>query len=190
MTENSSNITPSAFRRTMGLFATGVTVMLTEADSDVHGMTANAVSSLSLDPMLILICVKKGSRTAELVQKAKYFSINFLGAHQEALSNYFAGIKTGKKVDFQIEPWKQGKRLNNCLAAVLCSLANITEGGDHWIVIGKVEDLYINENSTEPLLVFGGSYHTLGAQPIAPAPDTWEPLSNIPQIFYDPWENQ
>lgn len=174
----------------MGLFATGVTVMLTEADSDLHGMTANAVSSLSLDPMMILICVKKASRTAEMIQKANNFSINFLGAHQEALSNYFAGIKTGQKVDFQIESWRLGKRLRDCLAAVLCAVSKITEGGDHWIVIGKVEDIYINEKLTEPLLVFGGSYHTLGAQPIAPAPDTWEPLSNIPQIFYDPWENQ
>ena len=190
MNKSPEPLTPIQFRKTMGLFATGVTVMITEADNQVHGMTANSVSSLSLDPMLILICVKKNSKSSELVKKAGFFSINILSSHQEVLSNYFAGIDQGRKVEFHMVPWNEGKRLEGCLASILCAVDGILEGGDHWIVIGKVRALHWDKKADDPLLVFGGSYRSLSSQPIAPAPDTFDPLTNIPQIFYDPWESQ
>lgn len=83
---------PKAFRETLGLFATGVSVIATEIEAQTHAMTANSVSSLSLDPMLVLFCLAKRARFSKLLPQTSGFSINFLREEQEALSTYFAGF--------------------------------------------------------------------------------------------------
>ena len=86
---------PKTFRATIGQFATGVTVIVAEVEAQTHGMTANAVSSLSLDPMLVLFCVVKKARMAELIQKATGFSINILREDQQALYGFRAPDELG-----------------------------------------------------------------------------------------------
>src|ERR1700691_2423108 len=81
-----------SFRETLGLLATGVCVIATQIDGQVHAMTANAVSSLSLDPPLVLFCPAKRARFSQLLPRSSGFSINFLRDEQEALSTYFAGV--------------------------------------------------------------------------------------------------
>ena len=83
--------TPQTFRRTPGLFPTGVAVIATEVDDGLHAMTANAVSSVSLNPMLVLFCPGKKSRLAGYLPSMRSFSINFLRDEQQALSTFFAG---------------------------------------------------------------------------------------------------
>src|ERR671936_937932 len=78
------------FRATVGAFATGVTVITTHGEADVYGMTANAFSSVSLDPPLVLVCVISGTTGAETISRNRAFAVNILGAHQEPISRHFS----------------------------------------------------------------------------------------------------
>jgi flavin reductase (DIM6/NTAB) family NADH-FMN oxidoreductase RutF len=179
---------PKTFRQTLGQFATGVTVIVTEVEGQTHGMTANAVSSLSLDPMLVLFCVVKKTRMAELMQKATGFSINILREDQQALSTYFAGgWQEPTPPPFRFVPSEGGPRLEGCLAALGCARDQILEGGDHWIVVGRAVSLHQGIEPRRPLLFYGGKYQKMDPTESKPAPD----LSTVEtpvQIFYDPWE--
>ena len=159
-----------AFRQTMGEFATGVTLVATEADGQVRAMTANAFTSLSLDPPLVLFCVSKTSRTGQLMRAVKGFSINILRQDQQALAVYFAGAwKEPTRPLFRFVTWEGGPRLEGCAAALGCAIHSIVEGGDHWIVIGRVIGLYQDPEGRHPLVFFRGRYarlaEILGAAP-------------------------
>src|SRR3974390_925922 len=84
------SLTPSDFRKAMGCFATGVTVITVDQDGEVHGMTANAFASVSLDPMLVLVCVDHRARTHAHLHARKRFGVNVLAADQQAVSEYYA----------------------------------------------------------------------------------------------------
>lgn len=162
-TEQPGNLV-QAYRNTIGLFATGVTVLIIEHEGDVRCMTANAVSSLSLEPIQLLACPSKKASFSELVKEGAHFSVNILGIHQEDVSNYFAGAKMDI-ADSQVHYEKifsnvaSAPGLKDCLASFSCKINRKYDGGDHWIVVGEVEELYKNETDIEPLLFFGGKYH-------------------------------
>lgn len=149
------------FRRAMGLFATGVTVVAAEADGTVHGMTANAFTSVSLDPPLVLVCVNRPSVMADYLRKARRFSVNFLREDQEAHSQFFARAKNAAEPEYAFVPWMDTRRLEPCLASVACALDRVHEAGDHDIFIGRVEGLHLPEGASRPLLFFGGRYRRL-----------------------------
>ncbi len=186
----SEAVDPIFFRQTMGLFATGVTVIATEEEDEIHAMTANAVTSVSLDPLLVLVCVGKRARMAEFLTQEAGFSINILREDQQALSTYFAGSwKEEKPPPFRFVHWDGRPRLEGCLVAIGCECYKTLEGGDHWIVIGKVLDLHLGIEPRWPLLFYGGRYARLGAAERTPAPD----LSSVEvptQVFYDPWRRE
>ncbi len=153
-----------AFRQTVGHFVTGVTVIATEMDGALRAMTANAFTSLSLDPPLVLFCVKKSAHLGQTIQGANGFSVNILAADQQSLSTYFAGgWKAPEPPPFMFQTWDGGPRLDGCLAALGCVTETIYEGGDHWIVIGRVVALYRNEEETQPLVFAKGRYGSLAA---------------------------
>ena len=166
------------FKRALGSFASGVTAVTvrTEEGQD-HGMTASAFSSLSLDPPLVLVCVKVENSTHEHLEKASGFAINLLGAGQQALSNRFAGgIVDG---DGQWSPWpaerdkfedlhfSRGEAsgaalLDGALACLDCSSYEALGGGDHTIFVGRVEGIRFPEDADpEPLVYFQGQYRKL-----------------------------
>lgn len=150
-----------AFRRTLGQFATGVTVIAAEVDGEVHGMTANSFTSLSLDPMLVLFCVGKHSRTAAIMQKVDGFSVNILTEDQQALATFFAGSwQEPAPPAFRFVAWTGGPRLEGC-AAIGCAVHQIVDGGDHLILIGRVVALHQELESLRPLLFFDGHYQRL-----------------------------
>jgi flavin reductase (DIM6/NTAB) family NADH-FMN oxidoreductase RutF len=152
-----------SFRQTVGQFATGVTVIATETEGSVRAMTANAFSSLSLDPPLVLFCVRKDAHMAQVIAPATLFSINILGQDQQQLSTYFAGAwKEPAPPQFSFTRWEQVHRLEGCVAALGCAVETIYEGGDHWIVIGRVLALYRSERASAPLVFCAGRYATLG----------------------------
>jgi len=182
-------IEPKLFRKTLSMLTTGVTVIITQADGETHGMTANAVTSLSLDPMMILICVGKKSKMAACLKSSHRFTINVLRKEQEAISNHFAGVKTGDPPKFRLVPWDEAIRLEGCLSALSCEVADILEGGDHWIVTGRVTAIHHGIEPHKPLIVYNGSYRQLTPEVLAPAPKRWDMMKKMPQIFYDPWEN-
>src|SRR5450631_2399067 len=113
---------PKSFREALGLFATGVAVIATELDGQVHAMTANAVSSLSLDPPLVLFCPSKRARFSQLLPSAAGFSINFLRDEQEALSTYFAGVwQETAPPKYRFIETAGLSRLEGCLASLICT---------------------------------------------------------------------
>ena len=171
------------YRNAIGLFATGVTVLLTEKGGEVRGMTANAVTSLSLDPTLLIVCPSKTSRFAQLLEVGASFSVNILGDHQEQDSNFFAGTQEGglgKDDACGIESWTDSNaapRLRDCISAMACRVHQMHDGGDHWIVVGEVLDLYQGEAEPWPLLFFEGSYHhpsRMAKQHLDPAADPFK----------------
>jgi flavin reductase (DIM6/NTAB) family NADH-FMN oxidoreductase RutF len=156
------SIDARAFRDTVGQFVTGVTVIAAEIDGSIRGMTANAFTSLSLDPPLVLFCVGKTAHLSESIRSAAGFSVNILAQTQRDLSTYFAGRWTQPDPPaFSFAAWEGGPLLDGCVAALGCAVDVIYEGGDHWIVIGRVLALYRNEETGQPLVFRQGRYVNL-----------------------------
>jgi len=171
-TEGDMSIDVRAFRQTVSQFVTGVTVIVIEVDGEIRAMTANAFTSLSLEPPLILFCASKTSKTGELVHAAEGFSVNILCQDQQALSTYFAGgWNDPTRPAFHFVEWDGGPRLEGCAAALGCAKHAIVEGGDHWIVIGRVIALHRGNERPHPLVFFRGRYGSLANTASAPGPD-------------------
>jgi flavin reductase (DIM6/NTAB) family NADH-FMN oxidoreductase RutF len=138
-------------------------------------MTANAVTSLSLEPMLLLVAVGKKARLATLLPQATGFTVNILRADQEALSTFFAGAwHQPIPPPFRFVPWDTRPelgtiRLEGALAAIGCTLHSLVDGGDHWSVQGQVVALHQGIEPHLPLLFYGGRYRQLDAM-VHPAP--------------------
>ena len=151
-----------AFRHTAGQFVTGVTVIAAEVDGSIKAMTANSFTSVSLDPPLVLFCVGKTTHMRQLVHRAARFSVNILRQDQQNLSTYFAGgWKEPSPPPFTFVNWDGGHRLDGCPAAIGCEIETISEGGDHWLVLGRVLTLYRSEEAFAPLVFHAGRYATL-----------------------------
>jgi flavin reductase (DIM6/NTAB) family NADH-FMN oxidoreductase RutF len=176
------------FREVMGLFATGVTVIAAESEGEIHGMTANAVTSVSLNPILVLACVNKQAMMADILSKKKEFSINILRDDQQALSTYFAGAWLEDPTPpFRFVPWEGRPRLEGCAAALGCRVWNMIDGGDHWVILAIVLAMHRGIDPIRPLLFYGGEYGRLDAGRRTPAPDLGWVAKPI-QVFYDPWK--
>ena len=151
-----------AFRQTVGHFATGVTIITTEIDGVIRALTANSFTAVSLDPPLVLFCVGKTTKTGQVIHTAKGFTVNILQRDQQDLSTYFAGGWTHPLPPaFTFLEWEGGPRLDGCAAAIGCSIHAIHDGGDHWIVIGRVLAMH-RTACASPLLFHGSRYASLG----------------------------
>jgi flavin reductase len=156
-----------AFRGVMGRFATGVTVMTATADGVPHGMTANAVSSVSLDPRLVLVCVERSTVMAERVQRAGAFALSLLTAGQAEISDRFAdGDRPDGDEQFagvEVAAAATGSPiLAGAMAWLDCRVWETYDGGDHVIVVGEVVDL-AEVSDDAPLLYYRGGYRSLEA---------------------------
>lgn len=155
------SIDARAYRQTVGQFVTGVTVIAADVEGSIRAMTANSFTSLSLDPPLVLFCVGKHTKMGQLIHAATGFSINILQQDQQHISTYFAGgWKEDTPPPFTFEPWEGGPKLEGSAAALGCSVETIYEGGDHWIVLGRVLALDRNDTAA-PLLFCSGRYAAL-----------------------------
>ncbi|GAB4214686.1 MAG: flavin reductase family protein [Roseiflexaceae bacterium] len=163
-----TQIEPREFRRTIGLFATGVTVVTTEVDGVFHGMTANSVTSVSLSPLLLLVCVDRRARMAGMLTDNARFAINILSDRQEWISRHFAG-KPGER-PVPLDRLDGVPVIEGTLATLACTVDRLLDGGDHIIVIGRVDALARPNPEAHPLLYFGGEYRALAVQP---APDVF-----------------
>ena len=145
----------------MALAPTAVTIVTTSGPEGPAGATANAVTSLSLDPPLILACLDRGSRTLELVRASGTFGISVLAAGQEGLARAFAS-KAPHTEKFR-EVAYQGRQgvpiLDGAVAWVTCALRELHPGGDHEIAVGEVLDL--GAEGGNPLVFWGGAYRPL-----------------------------
>jgi flavin reductase (DIM6/NTAB) family NADH-FMN oxidoreductase RutF len=185
----SADVDPRVFRQVVGHFAAGVTVVAATAEGEIHGMTANAFTSVSLDPPLVLVCVAKKARMAEFVRQAGGFSVNILREEQEALSTYFAGRWTGATPPFRFVAWQGGPRLEGCAAALGCELHDVLDGGDHCIPIGRVTAVHLGVEPRQPLVFYGGRYARLDPAERHTAPPI-DLVASIIQAYYDPWDGE
>ncbi len=148
-------------RNAMGLFATGVTVITTkDATGKPFGLTANAFSSLSLDPPMLLICVDKGVDCYPCFEESKVFAVNFLSTAQEELSTRFATKGIEKFAGLSYSLGELGVALlEGALAHFECTVAHAYEGGDHTIYVGEIQQLVTAPG--DPLLFYQGKYRSL-----------------------------
>jgi flavin reductase (DIM6/NTAB) family NADH-FMN oxidoreductase RutF len=162
-------VDPAHFRSVMGNFTTGVTVVTAAGPAGPVGMTANAVASLSLEPLLLLVAFDNTARTLQVVRDTGRFGVNVLAGGQEELARLFAS-KAPEDAKFAGIPHQVHDGIpviDGVLAWVGCRLEQLVPGGDHTIGIGAVESAEAGERSGDersargsgrPLLWFRGEY--------------------------------
>jgi flavin reductase (DIM6/NTAB) family NADH-FMN oxidoreductase RutF len=167
-----TKIDPQLFRRTMGAFATGVTIITVDAGGQVHAMTANAFMAGSLDPPLCVVSIAKRAHTHAMILGAGRFGVNILGADQEDLALYFAGKKS-LDVEARFETIGGVPVLRACSARIGARVANQCECGDHTLFIGVV--LFMDTDDRPPLLYHRSAFGTLSPERLqkVPAPEFW-----------------
>jgi flavin reductase (DIM6/NTAB) family NADH-FMN oxidoreductase RutF len=152
------------FRHAMGHFATGVTIVTSVGpDGEPVGTTANAVTSLSLDPPLVLVCFDRASVTLEAICAHGAFAVNVLAARQQQLSANFA--RRGLAAAWDGVRHRRGRtgspRLDGVLASLECTVEHRIAGGDHEIIVGRVQDVETGPADRAPLLFWRGRYAAL-----------------------------
>lgn len=160
-----TSLTPELFRRVMGNFATGVTVVTVEREpGKVHGMTANSFTSVSLDPLLVLVCVDRNAQLLSFLKMQKRFGVNILRSDQQSLSEHFAKPhpppEEERQLNVQFEWTDSGvPLLVGVLGQLACNVAAQYMAGDHTIFIGEVESM--REGQGDPLLYHRRHYRQL-----------------------------
>jgi flavin reductase (DIM6/NTAB) family NADH-FMN oxidoreductase RutF len=157
LTQASRGAAPMRLRKAMGRFATGVTVVTTAQRDTVHGMTANGVMSVSLDPPLVVVSLGD-CKMDDLLPRTRRYGISVLGAEQEALARHFAG-RPVEEVAPRFTWWRELPFVEGALAHVGCRVEAIHEAGDHRLWIGRVE--YMEYRDGEPLIFYAGKFDRL-----------------------------
>jgi flavin reductase (DIM6/NTAB) family NADH-FMN oxidoreductase RutF len=159
------SLEPRLLRRVCSRFASGVTIISVIDSAGVpHGMTASSFTSVSLDPPLILVCVRSGSKFLEACNSSQHFAVSILDETQRSLSERFAGAGYDR---FDGVTWNSGTTgvplFPGVLATMECARFRTISAGDHDILIGKV--LHANWKEGEPLIHFGSQYRALESSP-------------------------
>ena len=155
-------VDPQRFRDVVGHFATGVAIVTASGPHGPAGMTTNAVTSLSLDPVLLLVCFDNGSRTLPVVREARRFAVNVLRQGQEDLARVFASKRVAadkfRAVTHTVDHGVPV--IDGALAWLACDLVDLHPGGDHTIGIGAVTQMEVTQEAP-PLVWFRGAYTTV-----------------------------
>jgi flavin reductase (DIM6/NTAB) family NADH-FMN oxidoreductase RutF len=165
-----------AFRRTLGMFATGVTVLTTRVGEQVHGMTANAFMSVSLRPPLVLISIDRRARMGALLHEGTRFGVSVLEARQTGLSDRFAGRVADDPPEATFEVVHETPLVEGALAHLVARVVRSYWGGDHSLFLGQVE--FARYGDGRPLLFHGGRYERLIEDPRV--------FSQLPRELLDP----
>src|ERR1700736_3533399 len=159
------SLNQAEFRKAMGCFATGVTIITVDLEGEVHGMTANAFASVSLDPFLVLVCVDHNTRTHAHLHAKKRFGVNVLSQDQRAISEYYARPSrthehAEEEAGARFDRTRHGTpMLHGALAYLECRLHSSQDAGDHTIFIAEVEQVVVRQR--KPLLYFQGEYRAI-----------------------------
>jgi len=153
-------IVSDEFKKLLGLWTTGVTIVTSCAGEKIHGMTVSAFSEVSVDPPLVLVCCDESSNTHPVIAEGGVFAVNVLARDQEALSNRFA-LKKDEWKRFEGLAWETqvtgAPIFPEVVAALDCRVVSAHSAGDHVIYVGEVEWLRVDA-SRQPLLYQAGSY--------------------------------
>lgn len=157
---------PAIFRQAAGRFATGVTVMTTRVGKIDHAMTVSTFTSVSLDPLLVLVCVEQEARFHDAILEADTFGITVLTEYQRGIASWFA--ERGRPLHGQLEraPHHRGVAtsvalLDDGLATFECRIVGIHPGGDHSIVVGEVVSMALGDGHAGALLHYRGQFARL-----------------------------
>jgi len=146
------------FRRVLGHLPTGVTVVTAHSADGPAGMSANSVTSVSLEPPLILFCPAKISSTWAKIHASGHFCVNIFAAHHEEYSRRFAATGVDRFAGIAWHRRPSGPALDDAVAWIECAIDAVHEAGDHLIVVGAVDRLDVREEAVEPLVFFRGEY--------------------------------
>lgn len=165
-------IDPRHFRTVLGQFCTGITVITTfDSDQKPVGFACQSFAALSLDPPLVLFCPTKASRSWAAIEKTGRFCANVLAEQQRELCARF-GSRTADK--FADAAWYTSDldlpALHDALAVIECTVDRVADGGDHYIVIGRVQSLSETTAAGRPLLFYRGQYTAIEPDKTTPAP--------------------
>ena len=157
--EPGGSVTPAEFRAALGRFASGITIMSTLQDGVAHAMTANAFTSVSLDPPLVLVCVDKGVRMHAAVLDCGYWAVSVLAGDQQWIADRFA--RSGRDLYTQFDgvgtaagPKTGCTVVEGALSWLECRTWATYDGGDHTIVVGEVLSLGVGEPGDPTALVY------------------------------------
>ena len=164
MTATGDPVDPTRFRRAMGRFATGVTVVSTLADGHHHAMTANSFTAISLDPPLVLVSIRKIGRFHPVMMAAGRWAVSIMSVGQEDTAALFA--RSGRDlatqfdaVDTTTAPFSGAPLVNGAIAWLDCETTTTQVAGDHTMVLGSVKAAHRASAEAEPLLYFRGGFH-------------------------------
>jgi flavin reductase (DIM6/NTAB) family NADH-FMN oxidoreductase RutF len=151
------NISTGEFRHAMGQFATGVSVVTTLDDGRPRGITVNALSSISLEPPLVMVALDRRRFITPMLHRARRYAVNILAEEHHELSDCFAGAEvTPNREAFCGAPWKPGRfglpLLEGAIATLECEVAETFRVGDHDLFIGRVEALSVDREAASPLI--------------------------------------
>ncbi|MEU8622494.1 flavin reductase family protein [Streptomyces sp. NPDC048623] len=156
------------FRQAMGRFPTGVAVVAAGAGVGTEALTVNSVASVSLDPLLVSVCLRPDSRVSRRIAQRGEFTLSFLAADQCPVSTLFAsrerpvGLQAQRRLGDVVGP-RGSVLVEGALAALECAVEAFGDGGDHVIVLGRVEGLHLGDADREPLVFHRGGYTRLAA---------------------------
>jgi len=154
-------VTSDLFRQVMGNFATGITVVTTRtSDGKPYGLTVNSFTSVSLDPVLVLVCLDNRLSGLQSFKNSKHFGVSMLSEHQEDVSRIFAKKDAERPESIFFEGKLGIPLLNNSLAVMECRTVEVYAGGDHQIFLGEVEHAEVLQTD-HPLLYFRGKYQRI-----------------------------
>ena len=155
---------PQDFRTAWGNFATGVSVVTCiQSDGHIHGMTANGIASVSLDPLLVLVCVGHNRNTYPLIKESGRFCINILSEDQKPVAEYYAKPPESREEEppASFRMTETGSAVvKDSIASMDCRVVEEHRAGDHTIFIGEVDEIENGEG--QPLLFYGGKFAQLG----------------------------
>jgi 3-hydroxy-9,10-secoandrosta-1,3,5(10)-triene-9,17-dione monooxygenase reductase component len=148
---------PHHFRNVIGSFVTGIAIVTTSVDGEHYGMTINSLTSVSLDPCMLLVCPRRASRTGAALQKRGEFAVNILADTQRELSRRFVNAITQRFDGLELEFSGGGMPLlPGAVAHICCRVAAVHPAGDHNIVLGEV--LACSDGQGHPLVFHKGAF--------------------------------
>lgn len=157
---------PAVYRQAMGRLVSGISVLTTKADGHDHAMTADTLTSVSLDPLLVLVCAETESRWHGAVLDAKVFGVSVLAADQRRLSDWFA--TRGRPLHGQLDraPFRRGDAtgvalLDGALMHLECRTTDVHPAGDHAVVIAEVLSISLPDTVGPALVHFRGRYGSI-----------------------------
>ncbi|WP_333618093.1 3-hydroxy-9,10-secoandrosta-1,3,5(10)-triene-9,17-dione monooxygenase reductase subunit [Dietzia sp.] len=188
VTASEPNFTSRELRDALGQFCTGITVITAVDEGAPVGFACQSFSALSLDPPLVLFCPMKTSGSWPRIERTGRFAVNILSEEQEDVSSTFGRRGEDKFASIDWSPSPLGSPvIDGVMAWFDCRIESVLDGGDHWIVLGRVSDLGPTDRSDRPLLFYRGAYMRLEEDVVDPTPEMIELENFITSSGPDTW---